>query len=112
MKRFYQWGIAAFLTMVVGILPLQAADKSIIRLATTTSTNDSGLLDYLLPKFETTCACKVRVVAVGTGKALKLGEDGNADVVLVHARAAEDKFIEAGHGIDRHDVMYNDFVLI
>jgi tungstate transport system substrate-binding protein len=112
MKRFYQWGIAAFLTIVVGILPLQAADKSIIRLATTTSTNDSGLLDYLLPKFEVNCACKVRVISVGTGKALKLGEDGNADVVLVHARAAEDKFIAAGHGIDRHDVMYNDFVLI
>ena len=112
MKRFYQWVIFAYLTIVVGILPLQAADKSIIRLATTTSTNDSGLLDYLLPKFEINCACKVRVISVGTGKALKLGEDGNVDVVLVHARPAEDAFVAAGHGIDRRDVMYNDFVLI
>lgn len=89
-----------------------AADKNVIRLATTTSTENSGLLAYLLPKFEQTCACKVRVVAVGTGKALKLGEDGNADVVLVHAREAEDAFVASGYGIDRRDVMYNDFVLI
>ena len=92
--------------------PIAAADKNIIRLATTTSTENSGLLAYLLPKFEQNCSCKVRVVAVGTGKALKLGEDGNADVVLVHAREAEDAFVAAGHGIDRRDVMYNDFILI
>jgi tungstate transport system substrate-binding protein len=89
-----------------------AADKHIIRLATTTSTANSGLLDYLLPKFEASCACKVNVIAVGTGKALKLGEDGNVDVVLVHARPSEDAFVVAGHGIDRKDVMYNDFILI
>ena len=89
-----------------------AADDAIVRLATTTSTANSGLLDYLLPKFEQRCRCKVHVIAVGTGKALKLGEDGNVDVVLVHARAAEDAFVAAGHGIDRRDVMYNDFVLI
>ncbi len=89
-----------------------AAERSVIRLATTTSTANSGLLDYLLPKFELVCACKVRVIAVGTGKALKLGEDGNVDVVLVHARESEDAFVAAGHGIDRRDVMYNDFVLI
>ena len=65
-----------------------AADDAIVRLATTTSTANSGLLDYLLPKFEQRCRCKVHVIAVGTGKALKLGEDGNVDVVLVHARAA------------------------
>jgi tungstate transport system substrate-binding protein len=69
-------------------------------------------LDYLLPKFESQCACKVHVISVGTGKALKLGEDGNVDVVLVHARPAEDAFVAAGHGVDRRDVMYNDFVLI
>ncbi|HYG12677.1 MAG TPA: substrate-binding domain-containing protein [Methylophilaceae bacterium] len=89
-----------------------AADDAIVRLATTTSTANSGLLDYLLPKFEQHCRCKVHVIAVGTGKALKLGEDGNVDVVLVHARAAEDAFVASGHGIDRRDVMYNDFVLI
>lgn len=89
-----------------------AAAGGIVRLATTTSTANSGLLDYLLPRFEQHCSCKVHVIAVGTGKALKLGEDGNVDVVLVHARAAEDAFVAAGHGIDRRDVMYNDFVLI
>lgn len=83
-----------------------------MRLATTTSTANSGLLDYLLPSFEQKCACKVHVISVGTGKALKLGEDGNVDVVLVHARESEDAFVAAGHGIDRRDVMYNDFILI
>lgn len=90
-----------------------AAEKiRVIKLATTTSTANTGLLDYLLPKFESRCGCKVNVIAVGTGKALKLGEDGNVDVVLVHARASEDAFVAAGHGVDRKDVMYNDFVLI
>jgi tungstate transport system substrate-binding protein len=89
-----------------------AADKQVIRLATTTSTANSGLLDYLLPSFEQECVCKVHVISVGTGKALKLGEDGNVDVVLVHARESEDAFVAAGHGIDRRDVMYNDFILI
>jgi tungstate transport system substrate-binding protein len=89
-----------------------SAEKPVVRLATTTSTASTGLLDTLLPKFEAKCNCKVHVIAVGTGKALKLGEDGNVDVVLVHARPAEDAFVAAGHGIDRRDVMVNDFVLI
>lgn len=89
-----------------------AADKNVVRLATTTSTAASGLLDAILPKFEANCGCKVHTIAVGTGKALKLGEDGNVDVVLVHARPSEDAFVAAGHGVDRRDVMYNDFVLI
>jgi tungstate transport system substrate-binding protein len=89
-----------------------ATDKQVIRLATTTSTANSGLLDYLLPSFEQECVCKVHVISVGTGKALKLGEDGNVDVVLVHARESEDAFVATGHGIDRRDVMYNDFILI
>jgi tungstate transport system substrate-binding protein len=81
-------------------------------LATTTSTEDSGLLDYLLPEFEKTAGVKVDVIAVGTGQALTLGEDGNADVLLVHARAREDEFMAAGHGVRREDVMYNDFVIL
>jgi tungstate transport system substrate-binding protein len=81
-------------------------------LATTTSTQDSGLLDYLLPDFEKEFGVKIDVIAVGTGQALKLGEDGNADVLLVHARAKEDAFMEAGHGVRREDVMYNDFVIL
>jgi tungstate transport system substrate-binding protein len=81
-------------------------------LATTTSTQDSGLLDYLLPGFEQQYGAAVDVVAVGTGQALQLGEDGNADVLLVHARALEDAFMAAGHGVRREDVMFNDFVII
>ena len=111
MKRIMQIWLAALLA--TALLPSAwAADQNVIRLATTTSTANTGLLDYLLPKFEAKCACKVHVIAVGTGKALKLGEDGNVDVVLVHARPSEDAFVAAGHGIDRHDVMFNDFVLI
>lgn len=98
--------------LLAAILPAQAADKNVIRMATTTSTANTGLLEYLLPKFEQKCNCKVHYVAVGTGKALKIAEDGNADVVLVHAREAEDAFIAAGHGVNRRNIMYNDFVLI
>ncbi len=83
-----------------------------IKLATTTSTENSGLLGYLLPIFEGKTGYKVDVVAVGTGAALKLGQNGDADVVLVHARAQEDAFVAAGHGVDRRDVMYNDFIIL
>lgn len=83
-----------------------------LRLATTTSTRDSGLLDELLPAFEQQHNVKVDVIAAGTGKALKLGEAGDVDVVLVHARAAEDAFMEAGHGIRREEVMTNVFEII
>ena len=81
-------------------------------LATTTSTRDSGLLDFILPDFEKQYNVKVDVVAVGSGQATKIGQDGNAEVLLVHSRAAEDKFMAEGHGIRREDVMYNDFVLV
>ncbi len=101
-----------FWTLLVLAVPVQAADGAVVRLATTTSTANSGLLDHLLPHFEGQCSCRVHVISVGTGKALKLGEDGNVDVVLVHARELEDAFVAAGHGVERHDVMYNDFVLI
>ncbi|MBN1241583.1 MAG: substrate-binding domain-containing protein [Spirochaetales bacterium] len=83
-----------------------------IRLATTTSTENSGLLAYLLPFFEAKTGYRVEVVAVGTGAALKLGENGDADTVLVHARALEDAFVAAGYGVDRRDVMYNDFIIV
>jgi len=88
-----------------------AAGERLI-LATTTSTQDSGLLDYILPDFESTYNATVDVVAVGTGQALELGANGDADVVLVHARAREDAFVEEGNGTQRYDVMYNDFVII
>lgn len=83
-----------------------------LRVATTTSTYDTGLLTAILPVFEKQAGVKVDVVSVGTGQALKLGEDGNADIVLVHARAQEDAFMKAEHGIRREDVMYNDFVIV
>ncbi len=89
----------------------QTGEKKLI-LATTTSTQDLGLLDYLLPDFEQEFGTKIDVIAVGTGQALQLGEDGNADVLLVHARDKEDAFMDAGHGVRREDVMYNDFVIV
>jgi len=83
-----------------------------LKLATTTSTENSGLLGVLLPPFEEKFGIKVDVIAVGTGKALALGENGDVDVVLVHARAAENKFIEEGCGVNRRDVMFNDFIIL
>jgi tungstate transport system substrate-binding protein len=83
-----------------------------LRLATTTSTQDSGLLPILNPPFEKLTGITVDVIAVGTGKAIKLGENGDVDVVLVHDRKAEDKFVAQGFGVNRRDVMHNDFVLV
>ena len=93
-------------------LQQMAGETQTLILATTTSTQDSGLLDVILPDFESQYNAQVDVIAVGTGQALKLGEDGNADVLLVHARAREDAFMEAGHGVRREDVMYNDFIIV
>jgi tungstate transport system substrate-binding protein len=94
--------------------PTQAAAATgcALRLATTTSTADSGLLTAILPDFEGKFNCKVDVVAVGTGQALEIGSKGDADVVLVHARASEDKFVKDGFAKERFDVMYNDFILV
>jgi len=89
----------------------QAADRSFIVVQSTTSTQNSGLFDFILPKFRAKTGIEVRVVAVGTGQALKNGRNGDGDVVLVHARAAEDRFIAEGFGVERRDVMYNDFVI-
>ncbi len=91
--------------------PRCAADSSII-LATTTSTQDSGLLDDLLPRFEKASGLRVKTIAVGSGEALSMGRRGDADVLLVHSKAAEDEFMAEGHGSLRLDVMYNDFVLV
>ncbi len=87
-------------------------EARVLRLATTTSTNDSGLLDALLPAFEAEHNARVDVVAVGTGQAIALGEAGDTDVILVHARAREDAFVAEGHGTARSDVMYNDFIIV
>ena len=92
-------------------VPEEAMGNS-ITLATTTSTEDSGLLDFLLPVFTEETGIDVEVVAVGTGQAIALGETGDADVLLVHARSKEDAYMDAGHGLRREDVMYNDFVIV
>jgi tungstate transport system substrate-binding protein len=81
-------------------------------LATTTSTENSGLLAAILPDFEEKYGAEVEVIAVGTGQAIQLGENGDADLILVHARDREDAFVEAGYGVNRQDVMYNDFVIV
>jgi tungstate transport system substrate-binding protein len=89
-----------------------AADRDFVIVQSTTSTQNSGLFDAILPKFRAKTGIEVRVVAVGTGQALKNGRNGDGDVVLVHARAAEDRFIAEGFGVERQDVMFNDFVII
>ena len=103
---------AAALGAVVLAAPVaHAQDKSII-VASTTSTRDSGLFEYLLPKFKAKTGITVKVVAQGTGKALDTGRRCDADVLFVHAKAAEEKFIKEGYGAKRHPVMYNDFVVV
>ncbi|HYL90751.1 MAG TPA: substrate-binding domain-containing protein [Burkholderiales bacterium] len=104
---------ASWLAALAAVFSLGAAAVGLdIKMATTTSTDNSGLLHYLLPKYEAKCHCKVRYTAVGTGNAIKLGENGDVDMIMVHARAAEDKFVAEGHGVNRRDLMYNDFVIV
>ncbi|MGB8148991.1 MAG: substrate-binding domain-containing protein, partial [Azonexus sp.] len=100
------------LMLVLGLLagPVHAEEALVV--ASTTSTEQSGLFGWILPKFEQSTGIKVRVVAVGTGQALDIGRRGDADVLFVHDRAAEDKFVAEGYGSYRQDVMYNDFVFI
>ncbi|MDR9436840.1 MAG: substrate-binding domain-containing protein [Thiohalophilus sp.] len=86
--------------------------NQILRLATTTSTENSGLLQAILPAFEKNTGYEVHVIAVGTGKALRMGRDGDVDLVLVHAPLAEENFVNHGYGVNRRQVMYNDFVMV
>ncbi len=92
--------------------PPASAENPFITVASTTSTQNSGLFDFILPKFSKQTGIDVRVVAVGTGQAIKLAKNGDADVLLVHHRASEEKFVKAGFGLERHDVMYNDFIIV
>ncbi len=108
------WRLLAIIVVCAGVL-VGTGNNALardLRLATTTSTDNSGLLTHLLPLFEAAHGIKVAVISVGTGKALKLGENGDVDVILVHSRPDEDRFIEQGHGVNRRDVMYNDFVIV
>jgi len=101
----------ATIAAIASTSPASAQDKSIV-VASTTSTRDSGLFDYLLPKFKAKTGITVKVVAQGTGKALDTGRRGDADVLFVHAKAAEMMFIKEGYGVKRYPVMYNDFVVV
>lgn len=102
------------LILLAGLFLTQAAlaDSQPIRLATTTSTANSGLLDAILPVFEKDTGQKIHVIAVGTGKALRMGRDGDVDVLMVHAPGAEKKFMTDGYGDTRRSIMYNDFVIV
>jgi len=99
------------LLLIPSMIPVQAQEKTII-LATTTSTQDSGLLDVLLPVFEKKTGYFVKTIAVGSGQAMAMGEKGEADVLLVHSPAAEKKFISEGFGINRKIIMHNDYIIV
>jgi tungstate transport system substrate-binding protein len=102
----------ATLLFSIALTGTAQADERFITLSSTTSTQDSGLFGYILPLFQAATGVSVHVVAVGTGQALAIGERGDADALLVHDRPGEDKFVAEGYGIDRRDVMYNDFVIV
>src|SRR5260370_24805961 len=109
--RVSSFVLAVLFGAIVNFTPASAEDRSII-VASTTSTQDSGLFGYLLPIFKAKTNIEVKVVAQGTGQALDTARRGDADVVLVHAKSQEEKFLAEGFGVKRFDVMYNDFVLI
>ena len=111
MKRFLFVTLGLILT--VSLLSTGAlANEKIIKISTTTSTQASGLLDVLLPELEKDTGIKVKVIAKGTGAAIRDGMDGNVDVIFVHARAREEKFVKEGYGTKRYAVMHNDFVIL
>ncbi len=103
--------IATALTLALAAAPALAQDKSIV-VASTTSTQDSGLFGHILPLFKQKTGIDVRIVAQGTGQALDTARRGDADVVFVHARSLEEKFVSEGNGVKRNPVMYNDFVIV
>ena len=109
--RFASFAVALSLLTAAFATPASAQDKSIV-VASTTSTQDSGLFGHILPLFKAKTGIEVKVIAQGTGQALDTARRGDADVVFVHAKSQEEKFIAEGHGVKRFDVMYNDFVMI
>ncbi len=110
-SRYSPFAFAILFGFVAGCGPTLAEDRSIV-VASTTSTQDSGLFGYLLPIFKAKTGIEVKVIAQGTGQALDTARRGDADVVFVHAKPQEEKFLAEGYGVKRFDVMYNDFVLI
>jgi len=111
MKRLFVAVIC--LVLIMCFLPAgAAAEEKVLMMATTTSTDNTGLLDYLAPAFTNATGIELRWTATGTGKALKLGQNCDVDILMVHAPPAEQKFVAAGYGVDRREIMYNDFVII
>jgi tungstate transport system substrate-binding protein len=110
MKRGF-WLIIALVAVMFGFSQVKAADK-VIKMSTTTSTENSGLLDVLLPEFEKDTGIQVKVIAKGTGAAIRDGMDCNVDIIFVHAKAREEKFVAEGYGAYRLGVMHNDFVIL
>jgi len=111
-SRRFLFGFALASFAIIGLSNFAYSNSPFIVLQSTTSTRDSGLFDYILPKFKEKTGIDVRVVAVGTGQALKNAENGDGDVVLVHSRPDEEKFVARGFGVKRYEVMYNDFVIV
>lgn len=109
-RSLFSWLAGGALALAVAV-PLRAQDEFIV-VQSTTSTQNSGLFEHILPIFLAQSGIEVRVVAVGTGQAIKNAMNGDGDVLFVHAKAAEEKFIAEGHGVARFDVMYNDFVIV
>jgi tungstate transport system substrate-binding protein len=110
-RRVVTFFLGALLLMPANLAGF-AADDNFIIVQSTTSTQNSGLFDYILPKFTEKTGIEVHVVAVGTGQALKNAKNGDGDVVLVHSKPDEEAFVAEGWGVSRHDVMYNDFVIV
>ena len=105
--------IKVLFSITIAVMASSAiAEEKFITLASTTSTQNSGLFDYLLPRFREQTGIDVRVIAAGTGQALRIAEMGDADVILTHDKEAELKFVQQGYGIDRREVMYNDFIIV
>ncbi len=110
MKRFRK---AFFFTVVFSIISAGAVSaQGALRLATTTSTYETGILDRIIPPFEEANSCRVHIISVGTGRAIELGKNGDVDIILVHAPEAEKDFVDRGYGVDRRGIMHNDFVII
>jgi tungstate transport system substrate-binding protein len=106
------WAAAAAVSIFVTLGPAPVSQNQFIIVQSTTSTEASGLFDHILPKFREQTGIEARVVAVGTGQALKNAQNCDGDVLFVHARPDEEKFVDAGYGVERFDVMYNDFVIV
>lgn len=117
MKKRLALLLAAAMTISAGVCTVYAEDaaaeeKGELMMATTTSTADTGLLDYLAPVFKEDTGWELKWDAVGTGEALKMGENGDVDIVLVHAKSSEEEFVKNGFGVERFPVMYNDFIVV